>query len=121
MVTLAAILWVCSVLQYHELYIVVFILRAFSVTIFLGETLVDDTLARFKPVSRLWLAEHELVLEKVVHESRLALEMSRSEEQKPSEEEKDRFIRNMEYLMGRPLTRQEINMAILQAEQIGHI
>jgi hypothetical protein len=31
------------------------------------------------------------------------------------------FIRNMEYLLGRPLTRQEINMAILQAEQIGHL
>jgi hypothetical protein len=34
------------------------------------------------------VAEHELVLEKVVHASRLAVEMPRSEEQKLSEEAK---------------------------------
>jgi len=36
------------------------------------------------------------------------------------DESHQKFIRNMEHLMGRPLTRQEI-MAILQAEQIGHL
>jgi hypothetical protein len=44
-----------------------------------------------------------------------------SEEQKPSEEAKAEFVRHMERVMGRPLTRQEINMAILQAEQIGDL
>jgi hypothetical protein len=38
-----------------------------------------------------------------------------------TEQERQEFIRHMERMMGRPLTRQEINMAILQAEQIGHI
>jgi hypothetical protein len=37
------------------------------------------------------------------------------------DESHQEFIRNMEYLMGRPLTRQEINMVIMQAEQIGHL
>ena len=37
------------------------------------------------------------------------------------DESHQEFIRNMEHLMGRPLTRQEINMAILQAEQIGDL
>jgi hypothetical protein len=48
-----------------------------------------------------------------------------TKEQKPLaesnlEESHQKFIQDM-YLMGRKLTRQEINMAILQAEQIGHI
>ena len=42
-------------------------------------------------------------------------------EQTPSEEDKARLIQLMERMKGRPLTRQEINMAILQAEQIGDL
>ena len=38
-----------------------------------------------------------------------------TKDQGPSEEAKAEFIRHMERMMGRPLTRQEINMAILQA------
>jgi len=50
----------------------------------------------------------------------------RTEGQKPLpemnlDESRQEFIRHMERMMGRPLTQQEINMAILQAEQIGHI
>ena len=37
------------------------------------------------------------------------------------DESRQEFIRHMERMMGRPLTRQEINMAILQAEQIGDL
>ncbi len=42
-----------------------------------------------------------------------------TEQQK--EEAKAEFTRHMERMMGRPLTRQEINMAIFQAEQIGDL
>jgi hypothetical protein len=50
----------------------------------------------------------------------------RTEEEKPLpemnlDESRQEFIRHMERMMGRPLTRQEINMAILQAEQIGDL
>ena len=34
------------------------------------------------------------------------------------DESRQEFIPHMELMIGRPLTRQEINMAILQAEQI---
>ena len=37
------------------------------------------------------------------------------------DESRQEFIRHMERMMGRQLTRQEINMAILQAEQIGDL
>jgi hypothetical protein len=47
--------------------------------------------------------------------------MSGRLKEQTEEQAKAEFIRNMEHLMGRPLTRQEINMAILQAEQIGHL
>jgi hypothetical protein len=40
---------------------------------------------------------------------------------KVTEQERQEFIRHMERLEGRPLTRQEINMAILQAQQIGDL
>jgi len=50
----------------------------------------------------------------------------RTEEQKSLaemnlDESHQKFIQDLEYLMGRPLTQQEINMAILQAEQIGDL
>ena len=49
-----------------------------------------------------------------------------TEDQKPLaemnlDELHQEFIRHMERMEGRPLTRQEINMAILQAEQIGDL
>jgi hypothetical protein len=49
-----------------------------------------------------------------------------TEEQKPLaemnlDESRQEFIGHMERMMGRPLTRQGINMAILQAEQIGDL
>jgi len=37
------------------------------------------------------------------------------------DESRQEFIPHMELMIGRPLTRQEINMAILQAERIGHL
>jgi hypothetical protein len=40
---------------------------------------------------------------------------------KVTEQERQEFIWHMERMMGRPLTRQEINFAILQAEQIGDL
>jgi hypothetical protein len=42
-------------------------------------------------------------------------------EQKPLDESHQKFIQDMEYLEGRKLTRQEINHAIYQAEQIGDL
>jgi hypothetical protein len=50
----------------------------------------------------------------------------RTEEQTPLvetklDESRQEFIRHMERMEGRPLTRQEINFAILQAEQIGDL
>jgi hypothetical protein len=44
-----------------------------------------------------------------------------TEEQQLSDESRQEFIQHVERMMGRPLTRQEINMAILQVEQIGHL
>jgi len=44
-----------------------------------------------------------------------------TKEREPSEEAKAEFIRHMERMKGGPLTRQEINMAIFQAEQIGDL
>jgi hypothetical protein len=40
---------------------------------------------------------------------------------KVTEQERQEFIRHMERMLGRPLTRQEINFAIFQAEQIGDL
>jgi hypothetical protein len=41
--------------------------------------------------------------------------------EKQKDESRQEFVQHMERMMGRPLTQQEINMAILQAEHIGHI
>jgi hypothetical protein len=46
---------------------------------------------------------------------------AQTKEQEPLDESRQEFIWHMERMMGRPLTRQEIKMAILQAEQIGDL
>jgi len=44
-----------------------------------------------------------------------------AKDQRPLDESRQELIQHMERLMGRTLTRQEINMAILQAQQIGDL